>query len=53
VLANGLLVHWLHEADTPALHLRLILPTHALKPALQGAAALSPPRARSPSSSSA
>jgi hypothetical protein len=45
VLANGLLVHWLHEADTPALHLRLILPTHALKPALQGAPALTAARA--------
>ncbi len=45
VLANGLLVHWLHEAETPALHLRLILPTHALKPALQGTAALVAARA--------
>lgn len=45
VLANGLLVHWLFEADTPALHLRVILPTHALKPALQGAAALTAARA--------
>ncbi len=45
VLANGLLVHWLQEADTPALHLRLILPTHALKPALQGAPALTAARA--------
>lgn len=45
VLANGLLVHWLHEAETPALHLRLILPTHALKPALQGAPALVAARA--------
>ncbi len=45
VLANGLLVHWLHEADNPALHLRLILPTHALKPALQGAPALAAARA--------
>ncbi len=45
VLANGLLVHWLHEAETPALHLRLILPTHGLKPALQGAPALVAARA--------
>jgi len=45
VLANGLLVHWLHEAETPALHLRLILPTHALKPALQGTPALVAARA--------
>ncbi len=39
-LANGLLVHWLHEAESPAVHLRLLLPTHGLKPAHQGAAAL-------------
>jgi len=45
VLANGLLVHWLHEVDTPALHLRLILPTHDLKPAHQGAPALTVARA--------
>ncbi|MBK7825471.1 MAG: hypothetical protein IPJ59_09695 [Nannocystis sp.] len=45
VLANGLLVHWLHEVDTPALHLRLILPTHDLKAAHQGAPALTVARA--------
>lgn len=45
VLANGLLVHWLHEVDTPALHLRLILPTHDLKLAHQGAPALTVARA--------
>lgn len=45
VLDNGLLVHWLHEDDTPALHLRLILPTHGLKAAHQGAPALTVARA--------
>jgi hypothetical protein len=45
VLANGLLVHWLHEPETPALHVRLLLPTHALRPALQGAPALLAARA--------
>ncbi len=45
MLDNGLLVHWLHEAETPALHLRLILPTHGLKAAQQGAAALVAARA--------
>ena len=45
VLANGLLVHWLHEADSPAVHLRLVLPTHGLKAAHQGAPALVAARA--------
>lgn len=45
VLANGLLVHWLHEAGTPGVHVRLVLPTHALKVGLQGAAALVAARA--------
>jgi hypothetical protein len=45
LLDNGLLVHWLHEVDTPALHLRLILPTHGLKAAHQGAPALTVARA--------
>ena len=40
VLANGLLVHWLHEDAAPAVHVRLLLPTHELKGGLQGAAAL-------------
>lgn len=40
VLRDGLLVHWLREAGTPAVHLRLVLPTGDLKPALQGAPAL-------------
>lgn len=40
VLADGLLVHWLREADSPAFHLRLVFPTGDLKPAAQGAAAL-------------
>jgi hypothetical protein len=40
VLANGLLVHWLHEDATSAVHVRLLLPTHAMKGGLQGAAAL-------------
>jgi hypothetical protein len=40
VLANGLLVHWLHEDGLPAVHVRLLLPTHGLKAGLQGAAAL-------------
>lgn len=44
VLGDGLLVHWLHEAGTPAVHLRLVLPTHGLK-ASQGAAALVAARA--------
>ena len=44
-LANGLLVHWLSEAETPAVHLRLILPTHGLKAAQQGAPALIAARA--------
>ena len=44
-LDNGLLVHWLHEAETPAVHLRLILPTHGLKAAHQGAPALLAARA--------
>ncbi len=44
-LDNGLLVHWLHEAEAPALHVRLLLPTHPLKPALQGPAALVAARA--------
>ena len=44
-LGNGLLVHWLHEAETPAVHLRLILPTHGLKAAQQGAPALLAARA--------
>ena len=45
VLDDGLLVHWLHEADSPAVHVRLLLPTHGLKPALQGAPALVAARA--------
>ncbi|WAS94911.1 hypothetical protein [Nannocystis punicea] len=40
VLADGLLVHWLREEGTPAVHLRLVFPTGDLKPALQGAPAL-------------
>jgi hypothetical protein len=40
VLANGLLVHWLHEEGTPTVHVRLLLPTHGLKAGLQGAPAL-------------
>jgi len=45
VLANGLLVHWLHEEAAPAVHLRLLLPTHGLKGSLQGAPALVAARA--------
>lgn len=45
VLANGLLIHWLHEEGTPAVHMRLLLPTHRLKGAQQGAAALVAARA--------
>lgn len=45
VLANGLLVHWLHEAESPAVHLRLVLPTHGLKAAHQGLPALVAARA--------
>lgn len=45
VLGNGLLVHWLREPGTPAVHLRLLLPTGDLKPALQGAPALVAARA--------
>ncbi|MDC0668606.1 hypothetical protein [Nannocystis radixulma] len=40
VLSDGLLVHWLREEATPAVHLRLVFPTGDLKPALQGAPAL-------------
>ena len=40
VLGDGLLVHWLREQNTPAVHLRLVFPTADLKPAQQGAAAL-------------
>lgn len=45
VLANGLLVHWLHEDGLPAVHIRLLMPTHGLKAGLQGAAALVAARA--------
>ena len=45
VLANGLLVHWLHEEGAPAVHLRVLMPTHGLKGALQGAPALVAARA--------
>lgn len=45
VLGNGLLVHWLHEEGAPAVHMRLILPTHGLKASLQGAPALVAARA--------
>ncbi len=41
VLGNDLLVHWLAEEDSPALHLRVLLPTHGLDDELApGAAAV-------------
>lgn len=45
VLGSGLLVHWLREAGTPAVHVRLVLPTTHLAPELQGAPALVAARA--------
>lgn len=40
-LDNGLLTFWLHEADTPALHLRLLVPTGGAKaPQTEAAAAI-------------
>ncbi|HFE45540.1 MAG TPA: hypothetical protein ENJ18_08600, partial [Nannocystis exedens] len=41
VLGNDLLVHWLAEEDSPALHIRVLLPTHGLEDELApGAAAV-------------
>ncbi len=41
VLGNDLLVHWLAEEDSPALHLRVLLPTHGFDDELApGAAAV-------------
>ncbi|HGG57082.1 MAG TPA: hypothetical protein ENK31_04740, partial [Nannocystis exedens] len=41
VLGNDLLVHWLAEEDSPALHIRVLLPTHGLEGELApGAAAV-------------
>ena len=40
VLGNGLLVHWLTEEGSPALHVRLLLPTHGLDELARGAAAV-------------
>lgn len=45
VLGDGLLVHWLREPETPAVHLRLLLPTAHLKPVHQGAPAFIAARA--------
>lgn len=41
-LDNGLLTFWLHEADTPALHVRLLVPTTARSqpPSAEAAAAV-------------
>jgi hypothetical protein len=41
-LDNGLLTFWLHEADTPALHLRVLVPTTARSqpPSAEAAAAV-------------
>lgn len=45
VLGDGLLVHWLREPESPAVHLRLLFPTAHLKPVHQGAPAFIAARA--------
>lgn len=40
VLSNDLLVHWLSEEGSPAIHLRLLLPTHGQEELARGAAAV-------------